>query len=280
MDKSGFARTYGVELFFSTPTPTLPDKSTLLEKLRERCGRIDPLGNTDESKLLAFVYLDHVVSYEDRRMPAQCLVAPSEKPPDVERLEPSLQQTWDWSEARGIVSKCRSTALVTDFLASALDYKTRLAMFHGVLQSVLELTSCLAIHWHASQRLVGPAAYLEARSVAKPDPLFPALNVRLFRVENQSAGETVMDTVGLAALGLPDLQCHFANLDPNDVARVLYNSAYYIFEQGNVIESGHTIQGITQDQRWVCRHEEALVAPERVVIDINPGPPYAAGKRH
>ena len=77
MDKSGLARTYGVELFFSTPTPTLPDKAKLLGKLREHCGRIDPLDNTDESDLLAFLYLDYLVSYEDKQMPAQCLVAPS-----------------------------------------------------------------------------------------------------------------------------------------------------------------------------------------------------------
>ncbi len=60
---------------------------------------------------------------------------------------------------------------------------------------------------------------------------------------------------------------------------MLYNAAYYLFEHGDVIDDGDTIQGIPTDQRWTCQHELALAEPEREVIDINPGPPYAAGNR-
>ena len=60
---------------------------------------------------------------------------------------------------------------------------------------------------------------------------------------------------------------------------MLYNSAIYVFEHGDIIEDGHTIQGIGADDRWKCRHESSLLPRERVVIDINPGPPYAAGDR-
>ncbi len=207
-------------------------------------------------------------------------MALSDKPVDGQRYEPVLQQTRDWADAREVVAHCRASLLVTDFLASRLQYKTRLALFHSVLLSVLDLAPCLAIHWQPSQRLVQPEAYLSARRADEPDPLFPGVNVRLFRVEDRAPGEMVMDTLGLAALGVPDLQCHFVELDPNAVATMLHNSAYYLFERGDVIEDGHTIQGIGPNPRWRCRHEMALVEPERVVIDVNPGPPYVAGNRN
>jgi len=89
----------------------------------------------------------------------------------------------------------------------------------------------------------------------------------------------LMDTIGLAALGLPDLQCHFRNLDVQAVAGMLYNTGLYIFENGDVIEDGHTVAGINPNDKWLCQHEDSLLEPERVVLDVNPGYPFAAGNR-
>ena len=88
-----------------------------------------------------------------------------------------------------------------------------------------------------------------------------------------------MDTLGLAALGLPDLQCHFRDLIPGEVAALLKNAGYYIFENGDVIENGHTLEGITAGSRWRCQHEESMLKPSRVVLDLDPGPTHAAGNR-
>jgi len=60
---------------------------------------------------------------------------------------------------------------------------------------------------------------------------------------------------------------------------VLFNTAIYLVEQGPVIESGHTIQGIEPGSKWICQQEDALIGPERTVLDLNPGPPFAAGDR-
>jgi hypothetical protein len=106
------------------------------------------------------------------------------------------------------------------------------------------------------------------------DPLDAALNARLFRVDDRP-GEIVMDTLGLAALGVPDLQCHFKGLEAGRVAGFLRGVGTYVFENGDVIGDGNTVQGLEPSQRWACRHEMALIAPARVVIDIDPGPPYS-----
>lgn len=101
----------------------------------------------------------------------------------------------------------------------------------------------------------------------------------MFNINNVGPGEMVMDSLGLAALGLCDVQCHFKELDPNSVARALYNLAAYLFERGDVIEDGHTVEGATPGSKWRCRYEDALVPPARVVLDLDPGSRFAAGGR-
>ena len=109
-------------------------------------------------------------------------------------------------------------------------------------------------------------------------PLACLVNVRLFRIQDDD-GVYVLDTLGLDALGLPDFQLHFRELDPSELAGHLRNLAAYAFEHENAIESGHTISSPGGDGRWQLQLEDALVAPDRLVLDIDPGPPYAAGGR-
>jgi hypothetical protein len=124
---------------------------------------------------------------------------------------------------------------------------------------------------------VAPADYLAACS---EDPIVRpgSINVRFFNISN-SDGDMLMDTRGLTEIGLHDLQCHFRDLEPDDVSRVLYNTALYIFEKGPVIESGQTVAGSEPGSKWRCQFENSLLEPKRDVLDLNPGKPYAAGNR-
>jgi Domain of unknown function (DUF4261) len=171
-------------------------------------------------------------------------------------------------------------------MSAGLEYRERLELFQRVLAATLQTASPLAIHWQPTGQCVKPEAFLEAVTrEGYRHPLPGAINVRFYRISGYAAqAETkaedmLADTLGLAALGLPDLQCHFRRLDPNGVVRVLYNAACYLFEKGPVIQDGHTLAGPNPGEKWRCRYENALLGPEREVIDVNPGPPYAAGQR-
>jgi hypothetical protein len=273
----GFARTYNVELICSR-VPTI-SKAELFAALRKRCPQVQPLDGDVEQGPLAFVHPDHVVQYQDKAAPAQTFIAIAAAAPKVEKLEAALSQTWDFDGARAAVEQATSTVLVSDLMASSLEPQARLRLFLNVLAAVLEVVPCEAIHWVPSGRIVGAQKFVAA--FAENDAAVLAsgpINVRLFNITS-SPGDLVMDTLGLAALGLVDLQCHFRALEPSAVAHVLYNTAIYIFEQGDVIEDGHTVPGIAPDQRWKCLHEEALIGPKRVVLDMNPGAPFVAGAR-
>ena len=96
------------------------------------------------------------------------------------------------------------------------------------------------------------------------------LDLRLYNVGDGKPGELLMDTVGLHLLGLPDFQIRFKNLDEGEIAGLLWNYAYYIFEQGDVFENGNTILGLEPNSRWKCERQKSLVAPERIVINVQP----------
>lgn len=275
---NGFANIYSAQLLFET-VPKV-DKAKLLSILRRYCGHVESLDGSATSDQLSFVYPDYPIVLGDANLSAQTFMSVSPTGLDAEKAEPALQQTWDWPEVRSVVSRCRSTMLVTDLMTGSLEYKARLELFQNVVSAVIEALPCLAIQWIPSQRFVSPDAFFQSKQKDSFDRMFPAVNVRLFKISNGAENETLMDTLGLAALGVPDLQCHFKNLDVSEIAGVLYNSACYLFDNGDVIGDRQTIQGIKPEDHWRCQHEDALVGPPRIVLDIDPGKPYAAGDRH
>jgi hypothetical protein len=217
------------------------------------------------------------VQLKDAVIFPQTALLRTNKPINIGSYADDIQQSWGFRDCSPVLSTSKHTILVTEMMARALPAKDRVHLFHGVLQSVIELTKPNALVFKHSQQVVQPQVYLD--SVSDAPILRPgSLNVRFFNIAN-SSGDMLMDTRGLSEVGLHDLQCHFHDLDPNDVGSLLLNTAVYIFENGPVIESGNTIAGIDKGSKWVCQFENALVAPEREVLDLNPGPKYAAGGR-
>jgi hypothetical protein len=274
----GFAATYNAELLCSS-VPEV-SKPALLAAIRRRCPRSRPLDEKVDSSLLAFIHPDHMVTFSDGSVPAQTLVAVSDKRPSIDALEKVIQQSWSFAKAQTVVNQAAAAVLVSDIMSSSLEYRERLELFLKVLRACLDVVPAEGIHWIPSQQITDPERFREAFGRHTESDRFFAgpINVRLFRIEGRS-GEMIMDSLGLAALGLPDVQCHFRELKPDDVSRLLHNIAYYLFQKGDVIEDGHTVEGAATGSKWRCRHEAALVPPKREVLDINPGAPFAAGGR-
>jgi hypothetical protein len=278
-DLGGFAPTYGVELLYEE-LPALP-KEALCAAIGRRSPESKPLDDDQRSGALAFVHTEHLVH---GAIPTQCLIVAADKPARAKGDPKALEQSWSWPEAKAVVPGCRVSVLVTDLLSSSLDHRDRLELFQKVLAAVLEVAPCRALHWMRTQQYLRPEAFLAGTADGYRRLLPGTVNVRFYRISGhrdrpgEPSQDMIMDTLGLAALGLPDLQCHFRLLEARAVAAVLYSAASYLFDNGPVIESGHTIAGTNATDRWRCQHAEALVSPKRTVIDVNPGPPFAAGK--
>lgn len=280
----GFARVYSVELIYKEK-PQI-QRELLYDKMQRYTGKLDqpaeadmavwePNENTSED-LLHFFHLNYMVQYAENGMPAQTSLMEAEFRSAAD-YKTAIEQAWHWQEAEQTLQQCRHSLLLVDMMASGLDYKDRLTLFTGALRAVLETAPCDAIYFRESDKLVEPQAYLEA--IENGGLLYGAMNVRFYNVQGTGSErpESLMDTIGLAALGIPDLQCHFFELTPDEVASFLTDLGYYLFNQGNVISDGETV-GFNEDMRWHCEHQYALAAPHRVVIDLDPGVPYYAGR--
>ncbi|NQT40376.1 MAG: DUF4261 domain-containing protein [Planctomycetes bacterium] len=269
------AGAYAVELLFDE-APAL-DRDAVCRSMRKYCGSIEMAQAAEGGNLILFYHLDHEIEYSDGKVPAQSIIAFPEEGKARTDLTEAIGQSWSWPEAKSAAA-CKGSLLVSELMSRGLDYPTRVRLFRGALRAVLENVDCRAIHWQPTQQIVDPRAFLEAQQEDDiQNHLRGFINVRLFRIEG--ADDVLMDTLGLTALGLPDLQCHFHGLDPNAVAGMLWNTSFYLFENGDVIEDGHTVGGVHPQDRWTCRHEESLVGPTREVLDVNPGEPFAAGNR-
>jgi hypothetical protein len=263
----------GVQLLYERE-PRL-DADLLLGQLRKNCGTA--LLAEHKNDLQIFKFPDCKGNLWGKSdVPFQCTIATAVPAVPMADLETSLSQTRDWPRARAVAETCKAMIVVHDLMANWHDPRQRLAMFQKVVRSLLEITSCAAIHWIPSLRLVEPKAFLRSQESGEHrDPLFGAVNIRAFRMEDGAPGEMCMDTMGLARLGLPDVQCHCIGWNPAYVADALYAIAGFVFETGKVPQPGE----VFESERFpglICRAAMALVRPERAVVNIEPTEELAA----
>lgn len=235
------------------------------------------LDSQEADRTFHIFHKGHPVKYTDGEVPAQTAILATDQPPQLEAYQQDIQQSWRCRRAEELLRGSKETRLVTEMMARHLPHQDRLSLFHGILRAMIEVTNPDALVFKHSQQVIEPADYLAA---CDQDPILRpgSLNVRLFNNSN-SDGDMIMDTRGMAEIGLHDLQCHFRGLDQTAVARVLFNTAVYIFENGPVIESGQTVAGVEPNSKWPCQFENSLLEPTREILDLNPGMLYAAGKR-
>jgi hypothetical protein len=203
--------------------------------------------------------------------PLVTVVMPSSPLGEGGKRRPDASQTWDWPEAEAAVARAQVGVLVTEMLVGGWSAQDRVDALSRVVVTLARTTRPLAVSWPQSQRVSDPEALAG-------DGFDGVVNVRFFSVAGDEPA-MVLDTLGLHVFGLPDLQCHFRDRDPGEIAGLLYATALYIFESGDVIADGNTISGPDGEGRYLCRRETSLLEPSRLVLDVDLGDPYAAGRR-
>jgi hypothetical protein len=280
MDKhNGYSATYPIDM--RARSPIVLDEPALRAALAARLGRVNTARGAEKKSGPWLYFLeDYPVEFANGSVPAQLALFTAElQDPQAASLEQVLHQSRSFPGARGVFNECRYSLMLTNMMSSPLAHGVRRKIIVNGLLAVLERMAADLIFWRPTQQMLSPAdvcgRYSEPKELA--NPVFGFLNVRFFNISN-SDSDMVMDTLGLNALGLTDFQIHYRELEPDPVARLLYGLGAYAFEKGDVIEDGHTVEGL-DGGRWKCRRETSLVEPHREVLDINPGPRFAAGDR-
>jgi hypothetical protein len=181
----------------------------------------------------------------------------------IEDPEPRDLSHTRWPRAIEVLGGCRHSLLLTEFLGRDVDTGNRLGVYGAALGAVIEATRPAAVWWPGSQQALPPGEPVG-------DPVGALVNVRTFH-DPTDPDVAIMDTLGMAQLGLPDLQCHFRYLGTDLMAGLLRNAARYQYEGGRITDA---IRGFTVHQRWAVRSGSALAEPVRQVLTIDPGVPF------
>ena len=245
--------------------------------------QVDLVADVDHS-LATFAIADFPVEYKkDKKViPAQVLMADFTPfdPASVDRMQRS--QLWDCPDGEKLLDSCKYKLMLSDFLAAGLEYKLRCRMLARWLEIALELfDDCVGVWIPASGKLLTRQQLLNNPYRGDDRFLYFGVNIRFFNI--QGTEDMMVDSLGLYAVGLPDVQYHFHGLDPNDVVDHAYRAVGYLFGHDAPVKPGETIGGLKDGQlsaevHWPCRYEKALLQPEREVMDICPGE-YASGNR-
>jgi hypothetical protein len=251
------------------------DLEAVRSRLSAKFGRVEILPPPDVSDTETALFVIHdLPTGEIDGGPVACSLALLTAPLKAERdaLRIAIRQTWDWPDASNVAEAAQSSTTVATLASwTWLDRKTLLEVLQSGVEAVERCPGAIALHWPQCERLVSPASYRAARAESD-DPLYPAVNVRMFRLTDARPEdeELLMDTLGLAPFGLPDLQVRYVDLEPNQVAGKLSDLALYLFENGDVIHDAHTVDGVPGNTVWVCERKNAAIEPEREVIDLTP----------
>ncbi|SFO29028.1 protein of unknown function [Chitinophaga sp. YR627] len=228
----------------------------ILEELQKSYPAVENTGN------MLFTFPNLPVEFSDATVHAQCAIMPVNKIGLIP--EQVLQQNWHWSAAAEVAATCQYEFLINDLMTRPLPYKARHELFMHFLRAVITVTQPDVVYSLPAEKLLPPNQIFEQTGL-----LDTLVNVRLFNISNSANKEMLMDTIGLHTFGLPDFELRFTNENPSTVATLLWNFAYYVFDKGDVIQDGDTVEGITPGSKLTCQHSVSLIAPDREVISIS-----------
>jgi hypothetical protein len=270
---------YVIHLLFRERVES-PDVETLQSKLEAKFGEVDQMSHGQALAIFGLPDRAYYTTNDGKAIPASIMMS------DCERLAEPLAdnvartQFWDVENGANLLDSLPFRVALCDFMARAALPLARSALLADYLETALDLfPGCEAVYFQPSAKLLLPDQLREnpLRDRGAARFLYGGINVRNFRVGDTN--DKVVDTLGLFAFGLADVQYHFHDLATGDVARHAYNTAIYQFENGEPIKDGHTIEGLQAGEKWACRYENALIQPARAVLDIASGA-YAAGNRN
>ncbi len=279
-DKAEFQNIYFMHLLFREK-PEQPDIQTIRAALTERFGEVDVVN--PKTELAAFAIRKYPVTYKDDAVvPAQVLIMEAQEFEQESIDGFARSQLWNVPDGDELLESCRYQVMIFDMMSAGLEYKQRCELLMDWLETALGLfPDCTAV-WIKPAGKLFTADQVRNHRIPRGDRfVYFGVNARFFNI--QGTDDQVVDTLGMYAIGLPDVQYHFHGLDPDAVVNHAYNVASYQFDQNAPIESGETVDGLLDGQmsrevQWKCQYEEALIQPVRCVLDVCAGE-YASGGR-
>lgn len=268
-----------MHLLMKEKTP-MPSKEDMTGIMKNHLGDVECFSYSEKNT--GFAVKKHLVEFKEGKVPPQLLIMECLPMDDFQIDLLTRSQMWDCPESDKILEECKYHVVAIDMMAGLLPYKDRAEMDMDFMEALMELyPECEAVYFQTSGKMFTREKIVN-HSIPKEDRfIYFAVNARFFNI--QGTNDHIVDTLGMNLLGLPDLQYHFHDCNPNWIVNHAYNTASYIYGGEKIIENGDHIDGIKDGNidmniQWKCHYEDSLIQPIRPVIDICMNE-YAAGNR-
>lgn len=289
-EKAEFANMLMIYMLFEKK-PELLDVETVRKAAEVKFGGAEPMLTpavetvSAQQELMSFAINKYTAHFQDADLPPQVMLAQGLEFDSGEVGAMERSQLWDVRDGEELLDGCKYSCFISDFFGgAALDYKDRCDLLMDWLECVLPMfPTCKAVWVPTAGKLTSPESVLNVNIPKDQRFIHTCVNARFFNIEGTD-GDMIVDTLGMYAVDLPDVQLHFNGLDPDDVVNYAYNICIYNYDAGAPIKSGETIDGlggdgnISREVQWKCQYEDALIQPVRVALDIEAGD-FAAGRR-
>ncbi|WP_375759696.1 hypothetical protein [Corallococcus exercitus] len=199
------------------PEPPGFDIGTFSRRLVEVMEKSRIADGQDAGGALRIEHTDLPLQYEDRTGPAMTVVTQGPVT-DLKPISVAFASSPKWEGAEQVRTAAHAIS-VMELMTATLHPANRLMTLSRVAATVCSVHHPLAVHWVNSERLVAPDLFAEVVADGDIEELIKtgAIHCRFHRKQEP----WVMDTLGLDALGLNDIQCRFKDVDPARVAEVL-----------------------------------------------------------
>lgn len=262
----------------------MPDKERMNEVMNRHLGETECFSYDENGA--GFAAKKYTANFEngEKQAPPMLMIMGCVEIKEPIMDEVAESQLWDCPDGDEIMKSCKYQVIATDMLGVGLDYKDRAEMLVDYIEALVELfPTCRAVVFETSKKMFTREAIINCSVPKKSRFIYYAVNVRFFNI--QGTDDSIVDSVGMSTLFLPDVQYHFHGVDPDAVVNHAYNVLTYIFDfdEENPLKAGDTVDGIadgqmSRDVQWKVQYEESLIQPIREVVDVNMGE-FASGSR-
>lgn len=258
----------------------MPSREKMLSVMEKYFGDVECFCH--DEKTAGFSIKKYQVELEEGIIPPMLMVMGCSETKDYQIDELTKSQMWDCKNSEQILNECKYQVVAVDMMTFIMDYKQRAEMLMDYMEALVKIyPSIEAIQFQTSGKMFTRNQILNHQIPKEKRFIYFAVNARFFHIQNSN--DMIVDTLGMNILGLPDLQYHFHDMNPNFVVNHAYNIAGYIFDNYNPIKDNDSIVAnengkISMNVEWKCHYEQSLIQPIREVIDIYMGE-NASGKR-
>lgn len=264
--KAEFAHMFMIYLLFEEK-PEPPDAETVRRAAEEKFGGAEPIVTpsvemvSKQQELMSFAVKKYTVHFQDADLPPQVMLAQGLEFDGSKVGVMERSQFWDVRDGGELLDRCKYSCFISDFFGgAALDYKDRCDLLMDWLECVLPLfPTCKAVWAPTAGKLTLPEDALDERIPKNQRFIYTCVNARFFNIEGTD-GDMIVDTLGMYAIDLPDIQLHFSGLEPDNAVNYAYNICIYTYDAYAPIKSGETIDGlggdgnISREVQWKCQY--------------------------